>query len=163
MKTRQVTIGQAIIAILAMLAAPAVFAQGGMGRNMRMPRYDTSTVTTIKGVIQEVQEGRMRPGGMARMGGMGQMGNMGRMGSMGGLHLVVKTEKETVTVLAGPASFAKDKGFSFAKGDQVEVTGSRVTYNDAEAIIAREIKKGGKTLVLRNKDGIPKWSRGPRQ
>lgn len=166
MKTRQVTIGQALIVTLAMLAAPAAFAQtgmGGMSRNMRMPRYDTSTVVTIHGTVQEVQEDRMRPGGMERMGAMGQMGNMGRMGSIGGLHLVVKTGKETVTVLAGPASFAKDKGFSFTKGDKVEVTGSRVTYNDAEAIIAREIRKGGKTLVLRNEDGVPKWSRGPRR
>jgi hypothetical protein len=151
MKTRQVMIGQTVIAILAVLAAPAAFAQGGMGRNMRMPRYDTSTVVTIQGTIQEVQEGTMQPGAM------------GRMSRMGGLHLTVKAEKETVTVLAGPASFAKDKGFSFAKDDKVEVTGSRVTYNGTKAIIAREIKKGGKTLVLRNEDGVPKWSRGPRQ
>jgi hypothetical protein len=151
MKTRQVMVGQAVIAILAMLVAPAAFSQGGMGQNMHMPRYDTSTVVTIQGTIQEVQEGTMQPGAMGRMSGMG------------GLHLTVKTEKETVTVLAGPASFAKDKGFSFAKDDKVEVIGSRVKYNDAEAIIAREIKKGGKTLVLRNEDGIPKWSRRPRQ
>jgi len=127
-----------------------------MGRNMRMPRYDTSTVATIRGTVQEVHEEMMRTGGTGRMGAMG-------MGSMGGLHLTVKTKKETVTVLAGPADFAKDKGFSFAKGDRVEVTGSRVTYNDAKAIIAREIKKGGKTLVLRNKSGVPKWSMGRRQ
>ncbi len=151
MKMRQITIGQAVIAILAVLAAPAAFAQGGMGRNMRMPRYNTSTVVTIQGTIQEVQEGTVQPGAMGRMSGMG------------GLHLVVKTGKETVTVLAGPASFAKDKGFAFAKDDKVEVTGSRVTYNEKEAIIAREIKKSGKTLVLRNEDGVPKWSRGPRQ
>jgi hypothetical protein len=151
MKTRQVTISQAVIAILAILAAPAAFAQGGMGRTMHMPGYDKSTVVTIQGTVQDVQEGTMQPGAMGRMSGMG------------GLHLTVKTEEGTVTVLAGPASFAKDKGFSFAKDDKVEVIGSRVKYNGAEAIIAREIKKGGKTLVLRNEDGIPKWSKGPRQ
>lgn len=161
MKTRQATLGQAILAILAMLAAPAALAQGGMGRNMRMPRYDTSTVTTVRGTIQEVHEEMMRRGGMGRMSTTGRMGAM-RTGSMGGLHLVLKTKKETVTVLAGPARFAKDQGFSFAKGDKVEVTGSRVMYNEAKAIIAREIKKGGKTLVLRNKNGVPKWSMGRR-
>lgn len=156
MKGKQLRLVPVAIAALTVVLAPRVFAQAGMGQNMRMPRYDTSTTVTIHGTIQEVREGMMQRGSMGMMG-------TGRMGSMGGLHLVVKTKKETVTVLAGPASYAKDKGFTFAKGDKVEISGSRVTYNDAEAIIAREIKKGGKTLVLRNANGVPEWSRGRRQ
>lgn len=157
MKSSRNILGQAALAILTAFVVPAALAQGGMGqgmgRNMRMPRYDTSTVVTIKGTVQEVLEATMRSGRMSRMSSMGHTG----------LHLIVKTDKETATVLAGPSWFAKDKGFSFAKDDKVEVTGSRVKYNGTEAIIAREIKKDGKTLTLRNENGVPKWSRGPRK
>jgi hypothetical protein len=34
---------------------------------------------------------------------------------------------------------------------------------DKEALLGREITKDGKTLVLRNAQGIPQWSRGPRR
>ncbi|HVY94413.1 MAG TPA: hypothetical protein VHA14_16745, partial [Bryobacteraceae bacterium] len=51
-------------------------------------------------------------------------------------------------------------GFKFAKGDSVEITGSKVTMNGEEWIIAREVTKDGKTLTLRDKDGNPKWSGG---
>lgn len=89
----------------------------------------------------------------------GQMGQMKGMEHMG-MHLVVKTESETLTVLIGPSSFVKEKNFTFAKGDQIEVTGSKVKYDDKDAVIARDIKKGDKTLTLRNEKGIPEWSMG---
>lgn len=156
MKSSRNTLGQIVIAILTAFVVPAALAQGGMGQSMgqstRMPRYDTSTVVTINGTVQEVQEATMRSGKMGRMSSMGYAG----------LHLIVKTGKETSTVLAGPSWFTKDKGFSFSKGDEVKVTGSRVKYDGTEAIIAREIKKGGKTLTLRNEKGVPKWSRSAR-
>ena len=62
--------------------------------------------------------------------------------------------------MLGPSNFIADKGFSFAKGDEVEVTGSKVTVGGGESLIAREITKGGKTLVLGDKTGKPEWSRG---
>jgi hypothetical protein len=48
----------------------------------------------------------------------------------------------------------------FAKGDQVEVIGSKVKGTDTEVVIAREVKKDGKVLTLRNAQGIPAWRRG---
>jgi DNA/RNA endonuclease YhcR with UshA esterase domain len=63
-------------------------------------------------------------------------------------------------VLVGPSSFLQEKNFSFAKGDQIEVTGSKVKYGTSDAIIAREIKKGDKVLTLRNEKGVPEWSMG---
>ena len=53
-------------------------------------------------------------------------------------------------------------GFTFAKGDQIEVVGSRVKFGDADVLLAREVQKDGKTLVLRDANGIPKWSRARR-
>ncbi|HUI73529.1 MAG TPA: hypothetical protein VLX32_01215 [Candidatus Acidoferrum sp.] len=144
--------------VATLLAVPVVLAQMGSGQGRQMPKYDPATEVTVKGTVEEVQEGMMQPGHMQQMGSMGQMGQMGHMG----LHLVLKTESASYTVLVGPTQYVKDKGFTFEKGDTVQVTGSKVKYGEGEALIAREITKGGKVLTLRNEQGIPKWSRGPR-
>jgi hypothetical protein len=120
--------------------------QGQMGQGMH---YDPSTVVTVKGTVQEVQQ-ETAPAGHQQMGGMG-------------VHLVLKTDKETETILVGPQGFLTQKNFSFSNGDKIEVTGSKVKYGDTEAIIAREIKKGDQTLTLRNEQGIPLWSGRGRQ
>lgn len=119
-------------------------AQGpGAGRRMRL--YDPATETNIKGTIEEVRQ-------ITR----------GRM--MMGTHLMVKTGEEIREVILGPSNFINSKGFSFVKGDSIEVTGARLTVNGAGYVMAREVVKDGKTLTLRDKDGRPQWSgmrRGP--
>jgi hypothetical protein len=75
---------------------------------------------------------------------------------------MVKTEAETMDVRLGPASFVSGKGFTFAKGDAVEITGSKVSMDGKDAVIAREVVKDGKTLTLRDKMGRPMWSGGRR-
>ena len=150
LKNLQSTIVLTLIVSAGLFLAPKAFAQMGMGQGMHMPKYDPTTVITIKGTVEEVQEGMMQSGQMSQMKGMGHMG----------MHLIVKTESESLTVLVGPSSFVKEKNFTFAKGDQIEVTGSKVKYDDKDAVIARDIKKGDKTLTLRNEKGIPEWSMG---
>ena len=160
-----------------------------MHQGMRARLYDPSTVTTVKGTIVEVQEssssgGMMNQQGtmmgqqggmmnhqgtmMGQQGGMmnhqqmDQMGHMGRMGWMG-VHLKLKTESGLLNVVLGPSSYIAAKNFTFAKGDEIQVTGSEVTYQGQKELIAREVKKGDKTLTLRNDQGIPLWYRGQRQ
>jgi hypothetical protein len=77
--------------------------------------------------------------------------------------LIVKTDKETLEVHLGPTAFLEKEKFTFAKGDQIEVTGSKVKIEGADALIAREVKKGGKTLTLRDAQGVPAWSGGRRR
>jgi len=77
-----------------------------------------------------------------------------------GTHLMLKTASETMEVHVGPSAYIAQQHFAFAKGDAVELVGSKVTIGNKPALIAREIKKDGKTLVLRNPQGIPLWSRG---
>jgi DNA/RNA endonuclease YhcR with UshA esterase domain len=79
-----------------------------------------------------------------------------------GTHLFVKTDTGTIEVHVGPADYIASQQFSFAAGDVVEVTGSKVKMQDKDVLLAREIKKEGKTLVLRNAQGVPNWSRGRR-
>jgi hypothetical protein len=119
-------------ALLAWMAPPC-FAQ--------MHRYDAATEVTLTGSVEAVNQ---------------VMGPRG----WGGTHLSLKTDKETIDLRVGPSWFLMQNNMSFAKGDQVEVTGSRVKFGDQDAVIAREIKKGSKTLTLRDAQGFPAWSSG---
>lgn len=117
------------------------YAQQNQQQNRTMPRYDTSTEVTAKGVVESVDS------------------PTGRMG-WNGTHLVVKFDAETLPVHVGPSAYVEQKGFSFVQGDQIEITGSKIKFEGNDVIVAREIRKGDKVLTLRNKQGIPAWSRG---
>lgn len=120
-----------------LLSAVLASAQGPhAAKNMRM--YDPATETTLKGTVDAV--------------------NQQARGQMMGTHLTIKTADETREVMLGPANFITGKGFAFAKGDAVEVTGSRITMGAMEFVIAREVVKDGKTLTLRDKTGTPQWA-----
>jgi hypothetical protein len=75
-----------------------------------------------------------------------------------GVHLNLATaRKEVVKVHLGPAMFiGMNDGFFLAE-DQVEVTGAFVSHDGQTALWARTITKNGKTLTLRNADGVPRW------
>lgn len=75
-----------------------------------------------------------------------------------GIALVVKTEKETVTVHLGPNCYMERLDTKIDKGDKVEVKGVRTTFWEKPVIIAAEVKKGDNVLVLRNASGVPVWS-----
>jgi DNA/RNA endonuclease YhcR with UshA esterase domain len=80
----------------------------------------------------------------------------------GGIHLTVRTEQGNLNVHVGPSWFLEKNKMSFEKGDTVEITGSKVKFGGEDALIAREIKKNGVPLTLRNAQGIPVWAGGPR-
>jgi hypothetical protein len=136
--------GILLIAIaISTLSVASALAQRGMGQGAgRM--YDPATETTVKGTVEEVKQ------------------IPGQRGGASGAHLIVKTDKETLEVHLGPTAFLEKEKFTFAKGDQIEVTGSKVKIGAADALLAREVKKGDKTLTLRNAQGIPVWSGGRR-
>jgi hypothetical protein len=72
-----------LVALAAILLTPFAFAQMGPGKGQGMANYDPSSVITVKGAVQEVQEGTMPSGQKGQMSGMGHMGT----------HLVIKTDK----------------------------------------------------------------------
>ena len=115
-----------------------------------MPRYDKSTETTITGTIEDVMQ----------MTGTNPQG-------MSGTHLTVKTDAGTVLVFLGPSMYLEQQHFVLAKGDKLEVIGSRNKLPGGEGIMARQVKKGDRVLTLRNADGMPLWMQGrpgaPRQ
>lgn len=136
--TLQVMSNMALVGVILLSACTALHAQG---HGKSMPVYDPSTVVTIQGSVEAVNQ---------------VMGHRGAAGT----HLSLKTANETVDVHVGPSWFLTQSNVAFAKGDQIEVTGSKVKIEGKDALIAREIKKGDKTITLRNAQGIPTWSRG---
>ena len=127
------------VATLALIAG-TTYSQRRRGQTNAMPRYDTATEVTLTGTITKVET------------------HTGRMG-WNGTHLVVSFGAETLTVHVGPSNYLIQQGFSFAAGEQIEVTGSRIKLEGNDVLIAREIKRGEKVLRLRNSQGIPAWSR----
>jgi hypothetical protein len=102
----------------------------------KAPEYDPKAEITFKGTIEDYHESQMR-------------------GDHPGLHLIVKTETETIEVHACPVRFMKELDFALDKGDEVTVVGSRP--GGTGTVVAREITKGQTTLTLREKSGAPIW------
>jgi len=75
-----------------------------------------------------------------------------------GVHITLKTDKESIGVHLGPQWYVDGQGFDLSVGDMIEVTGSRVVYEGEEVIIAQQIRKGNEVLVLRYTNGFPYWS-----
>jgi hypothetical protein len=136
-----------ILGAAALLMAGAVsiaMAQTTGSEQQGSPMYDVKTETTIQGTVESV-ETVAGTGGRARR-------------AMGGTHLVVKTDRETLEVHVGPTAYLTEKGATLAKGDTLEIVGSRVTIDKEPVVIAKQIKKGDKTWTLRDASGRPLWS-----
>lgn len=123
---------------------PQAWQERGLGPVRGEPAYDPDTVTTLGGNVVAVE---VVPS---------------QRGRMGGIHIVVKDNEQLTEIHVAPMRYLETEGFTIAKGDMVEVTGSLVSSEDDTYMIAREVKKGDRLLRLRNKEGIPLWSRSRR-
>ena len=112
----------------------------GWGAPQTERPYNVSAVETVSGVITQIDRTTSwRPG-------------------QPGVHLLVKTDKETLWVLVGPAWHLERRKIDFKVGDRLTVTGSRATFNDEPALLAGKIVMGDRTLGLRDATGRPAWS-----
>jgi hypothetical protein len=106
--------------------------------NISAPVYVPATETTVHGtIVQTPTHSRL------------------------GLEFRIDTTDGAVDVCLGPSHFIAAQGFSFAARDSIEVTGSRIMKGGSPLLVARDVVKDGKTLVLRDNGG-PLWSRTPR-
>jgi len=55
------------------------------------------------------------------------------------------------------------KKFQIARGETLEIVGARVVCMGEEIVLARQVRKGEQTLVLRDRKGVPAWSGGRRR
>jgi len=125
------TIQKCLLLVTVSFLAACAFAQTS-------PKYDPATEAKLKGTVEEFK--LVPPSGGKPVG-----------------YLTVKSGANTVEVYLGPKKFLDDMGANFKTGDAVEVTGSKVTQDGAELILARQVEKGDDTLILRFKDGKPAW------
>ena len=138
------------IGILSLLLVNVSWAQpgggpGGRGGGVHYgTMWDASSVMTVTGEVTAVD--KYTPG---------------RGGSSYGLRLTVKTDKETLPVILGPAWYVEQQHFTIAPKDRVEVKGSRLSIQGQPTIIASEVIKGDNVLKLRDTGGMPLWA-GPR-
>ncbi len=120
-----------VVAAVVLISATAL-AQGG--------KYDPATEQTISGTIRYVISAASPDGTV-------------------GVHLELKTDTGPAFVSLGPALFIGNNNFWFLSDDKVELTGAKVGAGRDAAIWVRAVKKDGKTLMLRDADGTPRWPR----
>lgn len=137
---RHLTVSIGILLMLGPIMLTA-WAQPGRKANKQMysRNYDVNNVETIQGEITEVSYKPAR-----------------KRAAMMGVHIVVKTENETIPVHLGPVWYLSEQE-KLEEGDKVTVTGSRITYEGAAAIIAATVTRNQMTLRLRDQDGFPVW------
>lgn len=143
-----------LVAMFVVSLASAAFAapwkggrgSGGWGMGGAYQRiFNPATVETVTGEVTAVE--RITP-----IKGMGV-----------GVHLLLKTDKETLSVHLGPSWYIERLDTRIEKGNKIEVKGSRVMVAGKPAIIAAEVKKGDVLLKLRDDSGIPAWAGWKRQ
>jgi hypothetical protein len=128
-----------LMLVMVTVISPSVYAQKS-GSGVAVPKYDPTTEVTLKGTVDEVRD-RECP----VSGGMGS-------------HIILRlADDKTIEVHLASTKFVKAYELVFAKGDKLEVTGSKVTFEGVETIFAREVKRGNDTFVFRDKEGKPVW------
>ena len=123
--------GVILMIVLAVLSLPT----NGQSANTK---YDSTTEAKMKGTVEELKLPT-------------------KENAKGVAHLLLKSGTDTLDIYLCPKSFLDDMGATFAKGDEVVVTGSKVKQDTGDLILAREVDKGSDTLVLRDDKGKPVW------
>ncbi len=146
---KKIGILMAVFSLVSFLCVAESFAQqgimwkgsGGWGMGTSYgKKYNPKTVETISGEVVSVDK-------VTPMKGMSY-----------GVHLTVKTEKETISVHLGPGWYIENQDVKIEPKDKVEIKGSRITFEGKPAIIAAEVKKGEEIMKLRDENGFPVWS-----
>jgi len=101
------------------------------------PKYDLQTEVKIKGVVLELKTAEK---------------------TKDLLHMMVKSGEETIDVSLCPKSYLDEMGTTFAKGDEIALTGSKVKVDEANLVLAREVNKGEEMLMLRDGKGVTVWN-----
>jgi hypothetical protein len=125
--------------ILFLFSCPfPAFTQKAAVQSSASPKYDPLTENKAKGVVDEVK-----------------VLDFGTRKDF--VQLVLKDESETVVVYVCPKPFEEEMGITFAKGEEISFTGSKVKGEDPEVMLAREIVKGTDTWTFRDAKGSPVW------
>ena len=140
-----------LFVLFGLLSASVALSQGlswwtgsaGWGPGTQYCRmYDKHTVEEISGEVITVE--RFRPA----------------EGMDYGIHLMMKTDQETISVHLGPEWYIGHQDIRIVPKDKITVKGSRMThpfFGEKPFIIASWVKKGDEVLKLRDDSGLPVW------
>jgi DNA/RNA endonuclease YhcR with UshA esterase domain len=129
MRIPQMVMGVGLVVLVVLLISP----------QRHPPAYNATAEVTVQGAVQEVKNFYCPVSGDE------------------GTHLTIATAQGPIEVHVAPSRFLSGRQWQFFRGDQVEVTGSRILYRGHEALIARTIVRGTETVALRKADGQPLW------
>jgi hypothetical protein len=103
------------------------------------PRYEVATVIDVDATVMDLRE-------------------VSRNNPLSGLHLTVKIESDTMDVFLGPVDFLKEFEITFAKGDKLEIIGSKVKFAGTHVVLTRQVRRDETNLYLRDTKGKPYWT-----
>ena len=127
-------------AIGAFTLSVAAFAMGNsLNSQANEPAYNPATNVDVVAVITGI---RQAPAGSP----------------LAGVHLNAKSKTAAYDIYLGPADFLRMLKADIRSGDEIEVSGSKVTLGGAEVILTREITDGRATIELRDASGQPNWN-----
>lgn len=126
------------VLFIALFASPGVSQKTSPGASA-LPKYDPHTETKAKGLIDEVNKLPWGP-------------------KLDITELIIKSGDDKLHVYVCPQAFQDEIGVTFAKGDDIAVTGSKVKQDAGDVILVRELVRGGDTLVFRDDKGSPVWN-----
>lgn len=138
MRTLRRTLLTLILGALVVPAAPGQ-TQNKSGSHA-VPSYDPTQEVRVKGEVLEVKNYDCPISGTM------------------GAHLVLQTAEGVVEVHLAPAAFLSEYQMSFAKGDKVEILGTKVTFHDAPALLARRVTREQCEYFFRDAKGRPLWA-----
>lgn len=102
------------------------------------PKYDAKTELKAKGVVDDIKT--------LAFGSRTDF-----------VELIIKSGDDKLPVYVCPKPFEDEMGITFAKGDELSLTGSKVKQEAADVILARELVKGTDTLMFRDDKGKAVW------
>jgi hypothetical protein len=110
-----------------------------------IPNYDAAAEITVSGIVDRIWTEDC----------------LG-CGCDGGTHVTLEAEGATYEAHLGPTCYLVGKGWELLSGERIEVTGVLLPHRgEGKALVVREMKRGNETLLLRDKTGVPLWSRPP--
>jgi len=132
-----------LTALAAIFLATPSFAQtnSAVAKSTGPFAYDITKEITISGIVSSVlspAKGPLKPAAW----------------TMAGPHLLVTTSSGTVDASLGRFALVGKEALSIAPGNQVQLTGIMKNLRNQPVFVARTLKTGNQTFVLRNKHGF---------
>jgi hypothetical protein len=152
--------------VVHLVMASAALTGATRGRNERGRSRGRGRHRPLRGRPPSIPGGTCRSRRRAESGAAARSYDLPRPGMSPGVHLLVDTGKERLSVHVGPEWYIERQDVPLEPGDAIEVKGSRITFEGKPALVAAEVRKGADVLRLRDEDGFPAWSgwraaRGP--